>query len=577
MNKLISFFLVLVFVFSLIGIPNLQASDSRTWSGTIYDIRTGKPLAGVEVKAGIGGRVDPFSAYKAYTDAKGKFSITWDEESWKNWKASTINHYLRINTWGSHPDNHSYFPLTLIRRQPTNITAYLTPRGAYIKGKLYSAETGNPLPDTKVQILAPGRVEQSTYTDKSGNFVFKPVIAYSYPVPNELFDVYPPDLSNEQPRVPTKNQSYCLILEDRSYTSIESVRKGDEFVTSLPLQSSYTDAIHTYVTLRVSKAGTPLPPNAVTPEIVGQANEPFTLRAYPGNNKVYLEWTAPRDTSDIIGYNLYRKTPSESYKTPITDFPIKELHHLDENVENGVLTCYFMKAVYKDKTESGQSNEVCVTPNPNKPIINIPDSASTNKPDYTFTGKVNPGSTVTVNGASVKVGSDGSFTATVKLNSGKNTITITVKDKTGESVTITKTVTLTTGSDGKIRILLKIGSKNAYVNNQLVALDVAPFIDKGRTFVPFRFIGESLGAEVGFTKNASGRVETVTYRLGSTSIVLYIGKKNATVNGRTVTLDVPPQIIQGRTLVPLRFVTEALGCKVDWDGEKMEILIIYPA
>jgi len=152
-----------------------------------------------------------------------------------------------------------------------------------------------------------------------------------------------------------------------------------------------------------------------------------------------------------------------------------------------------------------------------------------------------------------------------------------VKDKTGESVTITKTVTLTTGSDGKIRILLKIGSKNAYVNNQLVALDVAPFIDKGRTFVPFRFIGESLGAEVGFTKNASGRVETVTYRLGSTSIVLYIGKKNATVNGRTVTLDVPPQIIQGRTLVPLRFVTEALGCKVDWDGEKMEILIIYPA
>ena len=45
MNKLISFFLVLVFAFSLIGVPNLQASDSRTWSGTIYDIRTGKPLA----------------------------------------------------------------------------------------------------------------------------------------------------------------------------------------------------------------------------------------------------------------------------------------------------------------------------------------------------------------------------------------------------------------------------------------------------------------------------------------------------------------------------------------------------
>lgn len=576
MKKCLTIIISICLFFSVSYVMKVQSASSGTWSGTIYDIRTGKPLVGVEVKAGVRGRTDPFPAYKAYTNSKGQFSITWDEESWKVWKASTINHYLRINTWGSHPDNHSYFPLTLIRRQPTNISAYLTPRGAYIKGKLYSAETGNPLPETKVQILAPGRVVQSVFTDKSGNFAFKPVIAYSFPIPSELYDVDPANLSDEQPRVPTKNQSYCLTL-DGSFANIQPERKGDEFVTPLPLQSSYTDAIHTYVTLRVPKAGQPLPPNAVSPEIVGKAEEAFTLRAYPGDNKVFLEWTAPKDTSNIIGYNLYRKTSQMPYGSPITDFPIKTLNHLDENVENGIYTCYHMKAVYKDKSESSQSNEVCVTPNPQKPIINIPDNATTNQSNYTFTGKVDPGSLVTVNGSKIVVGSDGSFTATVKLNSGKNSIKIVITNKAGDSVTITKTVTLTTGADGKIRILLKIGSKNAYVNNQLVVLDVAPFIDRGRTFVPFRFIGESLGAEVGYTTNSSGRVDTVSYKLGKTSILLYIGKKNATVNGKSVMMDVPPQIIQGRTVVPLRFVTENLGCKVDWDGEKMEILITYPA
>ncbi|MCK5848941.1 MAG: copper amine oxidase N-terminal domain-containing protein [Caldisericia bacterium] len=132
-------------------------------------------------------------------------------------------------------------------------------------------------------------------------------------------------------------------------------------------------------------------------------------------------------------------------------------------------------------------------------------------------------------------------------------------------------------ADYKITILLTIGSKNAYVNKQLVVLDVPPFIDSGRTFVPFRFIGESLGAVVGFSKDTSGRVDTVTYSIGTTNIILYIDKREATVNGSTVYLDVAPKILQGRTVIPLRFVTEALGCKVEWDGQKMQVTIVYPA
>ncbi len=305
--------------------------------------------------------------------------------------------------------------------------------------------------------------------------------------------------------------------------------------------------------------------------------QPFTLRAYPGDGKVFLEWTPPQNTSNIIGYNLYRKTPRIPYGSPITDFPIKGLSHMDHNVDNGMQACYYMKAVYSDRSESGASNEVCVTPNVPRATVNIPSNATTSQSSYTFTGNAPKGSTVTVNGRSVSVGADGSFSATVELQPGSNTITVVVTTKTGETITSTHTVTLTRGADGKITIVLTIGSRNAYVNQQLVVLDVAPFIDSGRTFVPFRFVGESLGAEVGFTTDANGRVATVTYRLDNTNITLYIGKREATVNGRTVYLDVAPVILQGRTVIPLRFVTEALGCKVDWDGQAMKVTIQYPA
>ncbi len=94
--------------------------------------------------------------------------------------------------------------------------------------------------------------------------------------------------------------------------------------------------------------------------------------------------------------------------------------------------------------------------------------------------------------------------------------------------------------------------------------------------MPFRFIGEGLGAIVNFkTDSKIGRVVTVSYVLGTTLITLYIGEKFADVNGKKVELDVPPQIVKGRTVVPLRFVTEALGCDVKWDGKTKTITITY--
>lgn len=100
------------------------------------------------------------------------------------------------------------------------------------------------------------------------------------------------------------------------------------------------------------------------------------------------------------------------------------------------------------------------------------------------------------------------------------------------------------------------------IDEQEVAFDVPPFIEQDRTFVPVRAIFESLGATIQW----DGTTKTVTAVKDDTTVVLVIGKKEITVNGTVKTLDVAPQIVHDRTLVPARAVSEAFGYQVGWDG-----------
>jgi hypothetical protein len=99
------------------------------------------------------------------------------------------------------------------------------------------------------------------------------------------------------------------------------------------------------------------------------------------------------------------------------------------------------------------------------------------------------------------------------------------------------------------------------VNGQQLKLDVTPAFISGRLLVPLRAIFAALGANIDW----NDATQTVTAIRGSITIRLTIGQKIAYKNGAPVTLDVPGRIINGRTLVPLRFVGEALGCQVGWD------------
>ncbi|MFB7156935.1 stalk domain-containing protein [Lysinibacillus sp. NPDC056232] len=101
-----------------------------------------------------------------------------------------------------------------------------------------------------------------------------------------------------------------------------------------------------------------------------------------------------------------------------------------------------------------------------------------------------------------------------------------------------------------------------YVDGVQLKTDQPPVKVQGRVMLPLRAIFEALDAYVDWDR----KNQTVTGIKGGTTVVLKIKSKVATINGERVTLDVPAQIINGRTMVPVRFVSEALGQDVDWNS-----------
>lgn len=107
------------------------------------------------------------------------------------------------------------------------------------------------------------------------------------------------------------------------------------------------------------------------------------------------------------------------------------------------------------------------------------------------------------------------------------------------------------------------------VNGTLISFDQPPVIVDGRTLVPLRAIFEALGATVDWYSETA----TVVSKRGNTTIKMTIGSNLMQKDGEDITLDVPAQLINDRTLVPVRAIAEAFGCNVDWDGDAQLVTI----
>ena len=107
------------------------------------------------------------------------------------------------------------------------------------------------------------------------------------------------------------------------------------------------------------------------------------------------------------------------------------------------------------------------------------------------------------------------------------------------------------------------------LNNKILGFDVPPVIEDGSTLVPMRFLFEQMGADVEW----DGKTKTATATLGDKEITFSIDNVNARINNKPAKMDVPARLINDKTMVPLRFLSENMGYDVDWDADSRTAIV----
>ncbi len=113
------------------------------------------------------------------------------------------------------------------------------------------------------------------------------------------------------------------------------------------------------------------------------------------------------------------------------------------------------------------------------------------------------------------------------------------------------------------------GAIKVYLDNKQIVFDVDPLLVNGRTMVPMRAIFEALGAKV-YWDNATS---TATAIKGNAYVAVSIGSPFMETHSGAVALDAPAMIVNDRTLIPLRAVSEAFNCLVEWDNATASVHI----
>lgn len=123
-----------------------------------------------------------------------------------------------------------------------------------------------------------------------------------------------------------------------------------------------------------------------------------------------------------------------------------------------------------------------------------------------------------------------------------------------------------------------LNNADYFVNSQVQSMDTAPVMLENRTLLPVKYVAQPLGASIGW----DGETRKVTITMENTIIEMWIDNNTARVNGQERLIDpnnpsVKPVIIPpGRTMLPLRFIGENLGCQVDWNQVNQEAKLSYP-
>lgn len=214
-----------------------------------------------------------------------------------------------------------------------------------------------------------------------------------------------------------------------------------------------------------------------------------------------------------IGYRVYRSTVPGVEGISITDFAINSTSHVDVNVDAKTTYYYTLRALMKEANALTGERETLSPPS--------------------------------------------------------QTVSVTTVDKilgggASDMFGVTKNV-----------ILMKINDPFMSVNGNKVEIDpgrgTAPQIIYGRTIVPIRAIIEAMNGTVTW----EDATQKITLKANDHSVTMWLNKKDLIVDGNNQTMDVAPVSVNGRTMVPVRFAAENVGCVVDWIASTSEIVVVF--
>ncbi len=302
------------------------------------------------------------------------------------------------------------------------------------------------------------------------------------------------------------------------------------------------------------------------------------------SSQINLSWKD--NSNNELGFKIERKTAGGSY-VQIAALGANTTAYSDTGLSSNT-TYYYRVRAYNAVGNSAYSNETTVaTGVPAAPTKLTATAVSRDKimltwmdNAYNETGfkierKTGGGSyaQIATLGANTTVYSDTGLSAGTTYY-----YRVRAYSSTGNSVYSNEAGAAITAEAEKV-IILNIGRTAYYVNNQRQEMDATPIISEGRAFLPIRYVADVIGAVLGWDRYE--QKATVTFK--GKVIELWIGKYTARVDGEPRLIDaqnlnVKPIIVPpGRTMLPLRFISESLGCQVDWNSTSQEIKVTYPA
>jgi len=198
--------------------------------------------------------------------------------------------------------------------------------------------------------------------------------------------------------------------------------------------------------------------------------------------------------------------------------------------------------------------------------------------EFVLNGKTERGAKLSIDFrgkvSDIPIKPDGSFSYKLKLSNGDNTFKLISEDEAGNQTVADLSISF---RQRKV-IIMWVGKQNYISGGNTGVFDVPPQIIGGSTYVPLRALGDLLGCETEWFDAERKVVYTYIDPCSGDKTVLdiWIGKQIAKMNGRDWDMGKAPQIVNGRTLVPLRAISEGLGADVGWEGTTKQITITHP-